>query len=1456
MNENNPMDNQPQIKEKVKEGADKGRRVISGHVKKIIAKKGLVAFKKGLALLIKSAGLLFSKGMLIAGAVILVFLLASMIISELEFEMPSAQGDKSSNEVENENTLEKTTVGDVTFDRVAETKGVQAEINKFYNNLTARGYWVVDPSDTDIKISKNKDEEILPNLMKPDEAEEKGIVDHYEREGLFSLTGELLFSLDRTFWDNAFVYPEHFLQSVPFTIIYDKEKTNDYSIRLADVVDRNYDVIKSRDYSPKERMFQDEKVSGTWDYGMATIYKYRQMNLDRYIKGTFTKEERWNKETYEIDVVDIEPFEHEVPADDSPGAVWVLDNVVSFLGNYEFDYIEEEEEMVEELETGEGDVGSNATKVPYKIVTVKVPITKASEFETLSEEEEELLGKFKGEKDAKEPKVKRKITLHRHREGGIYERGARPKYNEPMSVIEKEYREAFGIEKEHDFERDDLDDDDDDIEDVDDEETDDDEESEDEESEDKEEKEDKKKDKKEDKKKETSFLQKVDNFVFTPVYAKEEKEEKEKKEEKEEKKDDKKKEKEDKKDKKDKEEKEEDEVVEEELSLVEQIKKATSETIEKSLEVYDYMTGNHHDKKKTEEEEMKIIKKEIASIKASVGSSEMPDSFHAKQIEDLEDLRREMFLDGYGKYFQAWIPKEVEHFNYEARAGAMGVGADFDFSALDLKMQIELGSQLETASFKNSLKWLPTIKKYADEFGVNPYLILAQVAQESGGNPNHGGGGLTQILYMTELKATDVNGNVQRWTISDRYDPDQNIKYATMRHAQDIEMFGNGDPIKAFATHNFNPSYFFKANGLEDVWENKDGSYEFLNYMEEARSWTATHLGGQPNSVAPNLSCFGGATQQTLGNAWGDSCYVANVLRYYDSASAKSEGYNVIEDYTFVGKNKKGKKKASRTVQIETGTKAMVSEGRKTKPNAKKKDDEETLKIPGIQKGELDRDAYNSYWGLTDDDTDSADAGGSERVLKVTEGGYIIGQDVTGDMTVIKGIPLVNPLFPIKKEVSMSDKLVKTARSKADKMMKDAKKDGISLSILGEPSSKGHRTIAYQKSLFDGYVKQHGEKHADKYSARPHYSEHHLGTAMDFNSIETSFENTKEFKWLQENADKYGFILRFPKGSEHITKINYEPWHWRYVGEDVAKEIKEADITLEEYLGVDSLMTADEHDPDAVGIPVESGKMGQENVTRGLLGKLFGIGSKLENVEEEFVRVQFNRSVTIEDMRFLLLYSESHKQKLPLSMTDYDLTTILEKGEEEDGEEETGGSADGSYVGEIGYNGAGELTAKMKAEIMAGGVVRPSKQNNVSSPFSPWRVLGGQARPHAGTDIPLPEGTPLHAVQDGKIIAYQTKCPLNGFLNGGNGGCAANGPSIGFGNFVQIEIKGGYSVIYGHMSKVKAGIKEGTKVKKGELVGWSGGSGNSTGPHLHLELRLPSGQYVDPTFLITEAKAP
>jgi len=120
-----------------------------------------------------------------------------------------------------------------------------------------------------------------------------------------------------------------------------------------------------------------------------------------------------------------------------------------------------------------------------------------------------------------------------------------------------------------------------------------------------------------------------------------------------------------------------------------------------------------------------------------------------------------------------------------------------------------------------------------------------------------------------------------------------------------------------------------------------------------------------------------------------------------------------------------------------------------------------------------------------------------------------------------------------------------------------------------------YRSVGYQKQLYNGYVRSSGQEDADRFSARPGTSEHQTGLAVDLGRVDGEceitecFGQTPEGKWLAQNAHKYGFIIRYLKDKEATTGYLYEPWHFRYVGTELAAEIKPTAQTLEEYFGLE-----------------------------------------------------------------------------------------------------------------------------------------------------------------------------------------------------------------------------------------------------------------------------------------------
>jgi len=156
-------------------------------------------------------------------------------------------------------------------------------------------------------------------------------------------------------------------------------------------------------------------------------------------------------------------------------------------------------------------------------------------------------------------------------------------------------------------------------------------------------------------------------------------------------------------------------------------------------------------------------------------------------------------------------------------------------------------------------------------------------------------------------------------------------------------------------------------------------------------------------------------------------------------------------------------------------------------------------------------------------------------------------------------------LVNISLQYSYSNKQVtKETNDAYFQMCQDAKKN-YNLTLV---ATSGYRDYELQEGLYEMYVSQSGEKTADTFSARPGHSEHQTGLAIDILSLKSNMSNfheTAEYEYLKDNSYKFGFILRYPETKEHITGYKFEPWHYRYVGTEVAKYIYENDITFDEY---------------------------------------------------------------------------------------------------------------------------------------------------------------------------------------------------------------------------------------------------------------------------------------------------
>ncbi|KXH80980.1 D-alanyl-D-alanine carboxypeptidase [Sporosarcina sp. HYO08] len=183
-------------------------------------------------------------------------------------------------------------------------------------------------------------------------------------------------------------------------------------------------------------------------------------------------------------------------------------------------------------------------------------------------------------------------------------------------------------------------------------------------------------------------------------------------------------------------------------------------------------------------------------------------------------------------------------------------------------------------------------------------------------------------------------------------------------------------------------------------------------------------------------------------------------------------------------------------------------------------------------------------------------------------GGYIEGQQLPEEPTYINGVLIANKKYPLPSTFAPGEN--QEAREAFNKMAAEAKLVGFHLTAFST-----YRSFEYQTTLYERYVERDGKEAADRYSARPGYSEHQTGLAFDIGEVNyekhwasSSFAETEAGKWVGANAHRYGFILRYPLGKEEITGYMYESWHFRYVGETIANEIYQNNSTLEEYLGI------------------------------------------------------------------------------------------------------------------------------------------------------------------------------------------------------------------------------------------------------------------------------------------------
>ncbi|WP_288589002.1 M15 family metallopeptidase [uncultured Thomasclavelia sp.] len=167
---------------------------------------------------------------------------------------------------------------------------------------------------------------------------------------------------------------------------------------------------------------------------------------------------------------------------------------------------------------------------------------------------------------------------------------------------------------------------------------------------------------------------------------------------------------------------------------------------------------------------------------------------------------------------------------------------------------------------------------------------------------------------------------------------------------------------------------------------------------------------------------------------------------------------------------------------------------------------------------------------------------------------------------------LVDPEIPVAPDCQNS-KMTKETSDALTKMYKAAKQEGLNLVV-----NSAYRSYQTQVETMADFVARYNTQYANEYVAQPGASEHQTGLGVDLTSQSVvegkriTFGDTEEYRWVIKNCSKFGFIIRFEDGSNDVTGIAHEPWHLRYVGEDVAKEIQKNGWTFEEYCLYNNVM--------------------------------------------------------------------------------------------------------------------------------------------------------------------------------------------------------------------------------------------------------------------------------------------
>ena len=189
---------------------------------------------------------------------------------------------------------------------------------------------------------------------------------------------------------------------------------------------------------------------------------------------------------------------------------------------------------------------------------------------------------------------------------------------------------------------------------------------------------------------------------------------------------------------------------------------------------------------------------------------------------------------------------------------------------------------------------------------------------------------------------------------------------------------------------------------------------------------------------------------------------------------------------------------------------------------------------------------------------------GSENRTYKTAKGYTV--KIVDGIAYINGTLIANKTYSLPSDYNPGG-LTAEFNNAFSEMQQAANAEGIGIWVIS-----GFRSYNTQNTLYNNYAARDGYEAADTYSARPGHSEHQTGLAADINDIDDYFDQTPAGAWLYNNAWKYGFILRYTRDGTSETGYKFEPWHYRYVGKDLAEKLYNGGnwITLENYFGITS----------------------------------------------------------------------------------------------------------------------------------------------------------------------------------------------------------------------------------------------------------------------------------------------